>query len=48
VESATPKKHWWRSFWFAVVAILLAVGCLAFGAALVLWALLPAIGVNAN
>jgi hypothetical protein len=47
-DDPQARRRWRQSFWVAVVAILLAVGCLALAVGLLLWAILPAIGINAN
>jgi hypothetical protein len=47
-DERQARRRWWRSFWFAVALILLAVGCLGLAAGLLFWALLPAIGIGAN
>ena len=47
-DDRQARRQWRRSFWFAVALILLAVGCLALAIGLVLWALLPAIGITAD
>jgi hypothetical protein len=43
MDAAPPRRQWWQSFWFAIVAILLAVGCLTLAVGLLLWAIIPAI-----
>jgi hypothetical protein len=47
-DERQARRRWSRSFGFAVVFILLAVGCIALAVGLLLWAILPAIGINAN
>jgi hypothetical protein len=39
IESGSPRRAWWYSFWFSVLAIVLGVGGIALAAYLLIWAL---------
>ena len=43
VGSVSPKRQWWHSLWFAILAILIAVALLALAVILVAWTIAPSV-----
>jgi hypothetical protein len=43
VDATSPKRSWWYSWWFAAIAILLAVGGLAWAVFLLAQAIAPSV-----
>jgi hypothetical protein len=43
VDTHSPSRAWWFSWWFAVLAILIAIGGIALAIFLIIWAIAPGI-----